>query len=108
MVLPRACPRPEVVCGEPRRAVSRGCYAHVSVADAGPDARPLENKNVFYSCGMPLLLHIEDTAAEITGELVDGQVALDRDAVLAATGWEVKDHGLCRGDVCRPAALGES
>ena len=42
---------------------------------------------------MRLLLHIEDTAAEIIGELVDGQVTLDRDAVLAATGWEVKDRG---------------
>ena len=57
---------------------------------------------------MRLLLHIEDTAAEVTGELVDGQVTLDRDAVLAATGWEVKDHGLCRGDLCRPASLGET
>ncbi len=33
---------------------------------------------------------------------------LGRDAVLAATGWEAQDHGLCRGDVCRPARLGET
>ncbi len=82
-----------MVCGEPRRAVSRGCYARVSEADAGPDVRPWKNKNVFYSCLMRLLLHIEDTAAEITGELDDGQMTLDRGAVLAATGWEVKDRG---------------
>ena len=35
-------------------------------------------------------------------------MVLDRAAVLEATGWEVQDHGLCRGDMCRPAPFGET
>ena len=55
---------------------------------------------------MPLLLHLGDAATEIPAEPRNGDLVLTREAVLAATGWEVKDHGLCRGEVCRPGTLG--
>lgn len=55
---------------------------------------------------MRLLLHSGDDATEVTAHRDGADVVLDRAAVEAATGWEAKDHGLCRGDVCRPAALG--
>ena len=59
---------------------------------------------MFYSRTVQLLLHIGDASTRIEmGE----DLSLDRPTVLEATGWEVKDHGLCRGDVCRPATLGE-
>jgi hypothetical protein len=41
-------------------------------------------------------------------QLDAGDLVLTREAVLEATGWEAKDYGLCRGDVCRPASLGET
>ena len=40
------------------------------------------------------------------GDVRGTDLVLTRDAVARATGWEVKDHGLCRGEVCRPASLG--
>jgi len=57
---------------------------------------------------VPLVLHLGDHSNEVPAELRDGDLLLTREAVLEATGWEVQDHGLCRGDVCRPAALGET
>jgi peroxiredoxin len=57
---------------------------------------------------MRLLVLVGDAATEVEALGDDGEIVLDRAAVLAATGWEAKDHGLCRGDVCRPAALGET
>ena len=68
-------------------------------------------ENVFYSRTMQLLLHLGDeaTTVQVSTRSTDAPgeaLVLDRAAVLEATGWEVQDHGLCRGDVCRPAALG--
>ena len=57
---------------------------------------------------MRLLLLTGDTATEVAAHREGDDVVLDRAAVLEATGWEVKDHGLCRDDVCRPARLGDS
>jgi peroxiredoxin len=57
---------------------------------------------------MRLLLHIGDRSAEVPAERSGDELVLTRPAVLEATGWKVEDHGLCRGDVCRPAALGAS
>ena len=57
---------------------------------------------------MRLLLLLGDTTTEVEARSEQGEIVLDRAAVLAATGWEAKDHGLCRGDVCRPAALGQT
>jgi peroxiredoxin len=50
-----------------------------------------------------LLLFDGDSAVEVP--VTDGLV-LDHAAVRAATGFEVKPHGLCRDDVCYPAAFG--
>ena len=36
---------------------------------------------------------------------VGDDLALTADAVVAATGWEPKAHGLCRGEVCIPGQL---
>jgi len=55
-----------------------------------------------------LVLHLGDHSNEVPAKLRDGDLLLTREAVLEATGWEVKDYGLCRGDVCQPAALGET
>jgi peroxiredoxin len=57
---------------------------------------------------MRLLLFIGESSVEATCDLRGSEIVLSRAAVLEATGWEVKDHGLCRGDVCRPASLGET
>ncbi len=57
---------------------------------------------------MRLLLHSGDSATEVPARRDGTEIVLDRQAVLEATGWEPQDHGLCRGDVCRPARLGSS
>lgn len=57
---------------------------------------------------MRLLLHDADRATEVEVLAVEDDLMLTRAAVTEATGWEPKDHGLCRGDVCRPAALEET
>jgi peroxiredoxin len=50
-----------------------------------------------------LLLFDGDSAVEVP---VAPDLVLDHAAVLTATGFEVKSHGLCRGDVCYPASFG--
>jgi peroxiredoxin len=55
-----------------------------------------------------LTLHLGDASVDVPADLRDGEVVLTRESVLAATGWEVKDYGLCRGDVCRRGSLGET
>jgi peroxiredoxin len=53
-----------------------------------------------------LLLFDGDNATEVEAAERDGELVLDAAAVLAATGWELKPYGLCRGDICNPAVLG--
>ena len=51
---------------------------------------------------MRLLLHLGDTSAQVEVDRDGDELVLDRTTVHRATGWEVQDHGLCRGEVCRP------
>jgi peroxiredoxin len=54
----------------------------------------------------PLLVFDGDDAREVTALERGGELVLDAGAVLAATGWELKPYGLCRGDVCNPGRFG--
>jgi hypothetical protein len=57
---------------------------------------------------MQLTLVLGDDATRVEVGREGDDLVLDRAAVLEATGWEVKDVGACRGDVCRPARLGQT
>ena len=43
-----------------------------------------------------------DTSTEVTASVEGDRVLLDAAALEAATGWELKPEGLCRGHVCVP------
>jgi peroxiredoxin len=55
---------------------------------------------------MQLTLVLGDSSSQVEVDRLGEDLVLDRAAVLETTAWEVKDFGLCRGDVCRPAQLG--
>lgn len=63
---------------------------------------------MFYSRPVKLLLHLGDVSTHVEVTPSDDDLVLDRATVFEATGWEVQDYGLCRGDVCRPGKLGEA
>lgn len=48
-----------------------------------------------------------DRTTVVDALLEDDAVLLTTAALLEATGWELKPHGLCRGEVCVPAQLTE-
>lgn len=48
-----------------------------------------------------------DDETVVEADVCSGVVTLSGSAVQAATGWELKPHGLCHGEVCRPVPLGE-
>lgn len=53
---------------------------------------------------VPLLVIAGEASNEV--QALGDELLLDAGAVRAATGWEVKAHGLCQGDVCIAAQLG--
>lgn len=58
---------------------------------------------------MAVTLVVDGAAQVVDGEVRDGSVRVTPEALRAATGWELKPEGLCRGDVCVPrAVLGEA
>jgi thiol-disulfide isomerase/thioredoxin len=56
---------------------------------------------------MGLTLHVidGDRATDVPASYDGGVLSLTADALESATGWRLRSHGLCRGDVCVPAAL---
>ena len=48
-----------------------------------------------------------ETSTEVEADIDGERVVLDRDALLAATGWELKPEGLCRDDACVPLRDGD-
>ena len=53
---------------------------------------------------LPITVLFDDLETEVAGS-DDADLGLDADAILSCTGWELKQQGLCRGDVCLPARL---
>jgi peroxiredoxin len=45
---------------------------------------------------------VGDSTTEVDGDVVDGHVLVDPDAMPAALGWTLKPEGLCRDDACVP------
>jgi peroxiredoxin len=49
-----------------------------------------------------MLTIVSDAVRQVEGEVVDGRVLVDADALADAVGWTLQPRGLCRGDVCVP------
>jgi hypothetical protein len=45
---------------------------------------------------------VSDEVRVVEAVVADGRILLDRDALDAALGWQLKPEGLCRDDVCIP------
>jgi thiol-disulfide isomerase/thioredoxin len=51
---------------------------------------------------LTVVLLDEGDAVTVSGRLDGGEASLGAEALLAATGWELKPQGLCKGAVCIP------
>lgn len=47
---------------------------------------------------------LTESSAEVSGEIVDGRIAIDAEGLPDALGWQLKPEGLCQADVCVPVA----
>lgn len=54
---------------------------------------------------LPLVVMFDDRESEVDAAVDGTTVHVDPAAIHAATGWELKPQGLCRGEVCLPAQL---
>ncbi len=52
---------------------------------------------------MPLVVY-EERATSVEGRSGDGLLLIAPDDLPAATGWELKPEGVCRGEICVPLA----
>jgi len=57
---------------------------------------------------MVTVLYGTRPATRVAGVVAGDDLWLSPEALAAATGWELKPEGLCRADVCVPAANGTS
>lgn len=50
----------------------------------------------------PISIIEDGRTIEVPAEISDGTIRISPDGLRDALGWELKDEGLCRGDVCVP------